>query len=69
MNWLYGFGVMGLVMLVIGIIFFEVLAIMLIAGAIASHFGFHGMFWWIVAIGVFLMINAIINAIVKVATR
>lgn len=62
-DYLVGLGVIGLILLIIFVIIIEIIAIILIAGAIASFFGFSGLLWWIVAIGLFLIINAILGAL------
>lgn len=58
-------GIVGIIALVIFILFIEIFAILLIASAIASFFGFSGILWWIVVIGLFVIINGIIGFILK----
>jgi hypothetical protein len=56
--------VFAIVCLIIVILVVELVAVVLIAGAVASVLGFSGLLWWAVAIVVFLMINAILGALI-----
>lgn len=58
-----GLSVFAIVCLIVVILVVELVAVMLIAGAVASVLGFSGILWWAVAIVVFLMINAILGAL------
>ena len=65
-DYLFGLGIGAIIVIIFALLFVEVVAIVLIAGAITSWLGFSGLLWWVVAIGLFLIINGIIGAILWV---
>lgn len=56
-------GIVIWIMMAIILIGIEVIAVILVAGAIASWLGVTGILWWAVAIVVFILINALIGAL------
>lgn len=62
---LAGIGVIGLIVLILLLFVVEIVAIVLVAGFLASFFGFTGVMWWAVAIVLFLVINGFIGLLVR----
>lgn len=60
-----GLSLYGLLILAIVLIVVELLAVIVIAGHVASYFGFTGLMWWAVAIVSFIVINGIIGLFLR----
>ncbi|WP_296875589.1 hypothetical protein [uncultured Methanobrevibacter sp.] len=60
---LTAYGILGYIALIIAIICIRILAVFVVAGAIATHIGLHGILWWASAIVIFLVINAVISGL------
>jgi len=60
---LEAYGIIGYFLLIIGIILVRIIAVIIVAGAIATYIGLTGFLWWAVAIVIFLIINAIISGL------
>jgi len=56
---------LGLICLGIIVLVVELVAVILVAGLVASWLGLTGILWWAVAIVVFLLINGILGALVN----
>lgn len=58
---LTAYGVVGYIILIIAVVCIRILAVFIVAGAIATHFGLTGILWWASSIVMFLLINAVIS--------
>ena len=58
------FGIIATVFVVFFLIIVEVVAVILVAGYIATALGVTGVIWWAVAIVLFLVINGIIGLVI-----
>ena len=58
-------GILGYIIFIIAIILFRIIAVMIVAGAIATYIGLNGLLWWCFAFVIFLVINAIISGLSK----
>jgi len=58
---LEAYGIIGYFLLIIGIILVRIIAVIIVAGAIATYIGLTGLLWWAAVIVIFLIINAIIS--------
>lgn len=59
------FGIIATVFVVFFLIIVEVVAVILVAGYIATCLGLTGVIWWAVAIVLFLVINGIIGLVIR----
>jgi len=59
-------GVIGLICLIAVILIVEFAIVWIVAGLIASMLGLTGLYWWCVAIVVFLFINAVFGALNRI---
>ena len=64
-DWLAFIGIVGIFLLILFVVAIEIVAVILVAGFLASWFGFTGVMWWAVAIVLFLVINGIIGLLVR----
>jgi len=60
---LEAYGIIGYFLLIIGIILVRIIAVIIVAGAIATYVGLSGLLWWAAVIVIFLIINAIISGL------
>lgn len=60
------YGMIGLILFIILILVCEVVAVILVAGFIATYLGLSGIMWWAVAFVVFLLINGLIGLVSRV---
>ena len=56
---------LGIIVTVVGLILIRLVAVILVAGYIATALGVTGVIWWAVAIVLFLVINGIIGLIIR----
>lgn len=64
-DYLAFFGIVGLILLILFVIAVEIVAVVLVAGFLATYFGFTGVMWWAVAIVLFMVINGLIGLVVR----
>ena len=57
------YGIIGYFLLVIGIIVIRIIAIVIVAGAIATYLGLNGLLWWTTVIVIFLILNSLISSL------
>ena len=57
------YGVIGFILFIIAIICIRIIAVLVVAGAIATYIGVTGILWWASVIVIFLLINAIISGL------
>lgn len=55
---------LGIIVTVVGLILIRLVAVILVAGYIATALGVTGVIWWAVAIVLFLVINGIIGLVI-----
>jgi len=60
---LEAYGIIGYFLLIIGIILVRIIAVIIVAGVIATYIGLTGLLWWAAVIVIFLIINAIISGL------
>lgn len=60
------YGMVGLILFIVLILVCEVVAVILVAGFIATYLGLSGIMWWAVAFVVFLLINGLIGLVSRV---
>ncbi len=60
---LQAYGILGYIVLIISIVLIRIVAVILVAGAIATYIGLTGLMWWAAAIVIFFVINAIISGL------
>ena len=56
---------LGIIVTVVVLILIRLVAVILVAGYIATCLGLTGVIWWAVAIVLFLLINGIIGLVVR----
>ena len=56
---------LGIIVTVVALIFIRLVAVILVAGYIATGLGVTGVIWWAVAIVLFLLINGIIGLVIR----
>lgn len=56
---------LGIIVTVVGLILIRLVAVILVAGYIATGLGVTGVIWWAVAIVLFLLINGIIGLVIR----
>ena len=56
---------LGIIVTVVVLILIRLVAVILVAGYIATALGVTGVIWWAVAIVLFLLINGIIGLVVR----
>jgi len=60
---LEAYGIIGYFLLIIGIILVRIIAVIIVAGAIATYVGLSGFLWWAAVIVIFLFVNAVIRSL------
>ena len=60
---LEAYGIIGYFLLIIGIILVRIIAVIIVAGAIATYVGLSGLLWWAAVIVIFLFVNAVIRSL------
>ena len=60
---LQAYGILGYIVLIISIVLIRIVAVILVAGALATYIGLTGLMWWAAAIVIFFVINAIISGL------
>ena len=56
---------LGIIVTVVVLILIRIVAVILVAGYIATALGVTGVIWWAVAIVLFLLINGIIGLVIR----
>lgn len=56
---------LGIIVTVVSLILIRIVAVILVAGYIATGLGVTGVMWWAVAIVLFLLINGIIGLVIR----
>lgn len=56
---------LGIIVTVVVLILIRIVAVILVAGYIATCLGVTGVIWWAVAIVLFLLINGIIGLVIR----
>ena len=56
---------LGIIITVVVLILIRIVAVILVAGYIATALGVTGVIWWAVAIVLFLVINGIIGLVIR----
>lgn len=56
---------LGIIVTVVVLILIRIVAVILVAGYIATGLGVTGVMWWAVAIVLFLLINGIIGLVIR----
>lgn len=57
------YGILGYILFIIAIILIRILAVLVVAGAIATYMQLTGLLWFASVIVIFLLINAIISGL------
>lgn len=57
------YGILGYIIFIIAIVLIRIIAVLVVAGAIATYIGLTGLLWWCAAIVIFLLVNALISGL------
>lgn len=62
-DWLTGFGIIGIILLGIILIFIPAIAAFIVATLVANYFVLSGIYWWAVVIVLFFVIMGIMGRV------
>ena len=62
---LAGLGIIGVIIVLLLLFCIEILAIIIVAGWLASLMGLSGILWWAVAILLFIVINGVLSLLFR----